>query len=136
MVLSLCAIVRTVQSANSVRIVFCIFMSVLWSTLEVASSRRSILVFLSKARAKQINCLCPTLFCVNDLSFSFDYSCFIIKNGKLELTLSCRHLRYTRKIAFLANFAQTLWDALSPMLSITRNRWRPQKGLYWSSMCH
>lgn len=55
------AIVRTVQSANSLRIVVWIKLSVSKSTAAVASSRMRILALRSKARARHTNCLCPTL---------------------------------------------------------------------------
>ncbi len=55
------AIVRTVQSENLTRIVFCIKLSVLWSMAAVASSSMRIFVFLSSALVKQINCRWPTL---------------------------------------------------------------------------
>lgn len=59
-VFNLCAIVRTVQSLNSVRIVLCIKSSVSKSTAAVASSRMRTLVFLNRALLKQISCLWPT----------------------------------------------------------------------------
>ena len=55
------AIVNTVQSENWLRMVFWMSSSVLWSIEAVASSSIRILVFLSKARAKHISCLWPTL---------------------------------------------------------------------------
>jgi len=61
MVLMRWAIVSTVQSANSRRIVFCINSSVSMSTAAVASSRTRILVLRSSVRARQISCFWPTL---------------------------------------------------------------------------
>nr|GMC67110.1 hypothetical protein SOVF_194470 [Ipomoea batatas] len=55
------ATVITVQSANSVLIVFCRIMSVALSIDAVASSSTKILLFLNKARPRQNNCLCPIL---------------------------------------------------------------------------
>lgn len=57
MVLSLCAMVSTVQSANSVRMVAWIRSSVSRSTAAVASSSTRIFVFRSKARARHTSCL-------------------------------------------------------------------------------
>ncbi len=62
MVLSLCAMVSTVQWENSLRMVFWIRSSVSRSTAAVASSRISIRDFLSKARARHSSCLWPTLW--------------------------------------------------------------------------
>ncbi len=59
--LSLWAIVSTVHSANSVRIVAWIRSSVSRSTAAVASSRMRTLVFRSKARARHTNWRWPTL---------------------------------------------------------------------------
>ena len=59
-VFNLWAMVKTVQSANSFRRVDWIKSSVSWSTVAVASSRTKTFVFLSKALARQINCLWPT----------------------------------------------------------------------------
>jgi len=61
MVLILCAIVRTVHSANSVRIVDWIRLSVSRSTDAVASSRIRTLVLRSRARARHTSCFWPTL---------------------------------------------------------------------------
>nr|GLL20095.1 hypothetical protein SOVF_194470 [Ipomoea trifida] len=55
------ATVITVQSANSVLIVFCRIMSVALSIDAVASSSTKILLFLNIARPRQNNCLCPIL---------------------------------------------------------------------------
>lgn len=60
-VLSLWAIVITVQSGNWLLIVSRIKASISTSTAAVASSRIRILDFLSKALAKQSNWRCPTL---------------------------------------------------------------------------
>lgn len=60
-VFNLWAIVNTVQSLNSSRIVLWMRSSVSRSTAAVASSKMRTLVFLSRARAKQMSCLCPTL---------------------------------------------------------------------------
>ena len=60
-VFSLCAMVNTVLSANSRRMVFWISSSVSRSTAAVASSRTRILLFLNSARARHINCRWPTL---------------------------------------------------------------------------
>lgn len=57
----LCATVITVQSANSVRMVFCIIASVALSIDAVASSRTNIFRLFNNARPKQNNCLCPML---------------------------------------------------------------------------
>lgn len=57
MVLSLCAMVKTVQSSNWVLMVDWIRSSVSRSMAAVASSRTKILVFLSRARAKHTSCL-------------------------------------------------------------------------------
>jgi len=48
--------VSTVQSLNSVAIVFCMRESVSRSTAAVASSRINTLLFFSKLLAKQISC--------------------------------------------------------------------------------
>lgn len=61
MVLRRCAMVRTVQSSNWVRIVDCIRLSVSRSTAAVASSKTRILVFLRRARARQTSCRWPKL---------------------------------------------------------------------------
>lgn len=61
MVLSLCAIVSTVQSLNWERIVRWIKSSVSRSTAAVASSRTNTLVLRSSARPRHTNCLWPTL---------------------------------------------------------------------------
>lgn len=53
MVLRRWAMVRTVQSSNCVRIVDWMSVSVSRSTAAVASSKTKILVFLSKALARQ-----------------------------------------------------------------------------------
>ena len=55
MVLSLWAMVMTVQSGNSERMVFWMRSSVSRSTAAVASSRTRILVFLRRARARHTN---------------------------------------------------------------------------------
>ncbi|CAB0007606.1 unnamed protein product [Nesidiocoris tenuis] len=55
------AIVSTVHDLNSDLIVFWIKSSVSKSTAAVASSSTKTLVFLKRARAKQISCLCPKL---------------------------------------------------------------------------
>lgn len=60
-VLSLCAMVNTVQSSNWVLIVDWMRSSVSRSIAAVASSRMRILVFLRRARAKHTSCLWPTL---------------------------------------------------------------------------
>ena len=65
MVFSRWAIVRTVQSANSLRMVFWIRSSVSKSTAAVASSRTKILVLRSKARARHTNWRWPTLMNTN-----------------------------------------------------------------------
>ena len=62
MVLSLCAMVNTVRSANSRRIVCWMSSSVSRSTAAVASSRTKILLLRSSARAKHTNCRWPTLW--------------------------------------------------------------------------
>ena len=69
-VCSLCAIVRTVHSANSCRIVCCMRASVFMSTAAVASSNTNILVFLKMLLAKDINCFCPTLKNVNKININ------------------------------------------------------------------
>ena len=56
-----CAIVQTVQFLNSVRMIFCMRLSVAVSTDAVASSSTSILACLSKARPRETSCRCPTL---------------------------------------------------------------------------
>ena len=61
MVLSLWAMVRTVQSANSVRIVFWMRSSDSKSTAAVASSRINTFVFRSNVRARHTNWRWPTL---------------------------------------------------------------------------
>ena len=55
------ATVMTVQSANSLLIVFCRMASVALSIDAVASSRTSILLLFSRARPRQNSCLCPML---------------------------------------------------------------------------
>lgn len=60
-VLSLWAMVKTVQSSNWVRMVDWMRSSVSRSIAAVASSRMRILVFLRRARAKHTSCLWPTL---------------------------------------------------------------------------
>ena len=55
------ATVITVESANSVLIIFCKIMSVALSIDEVASSSTNTLLFLSKARPRQNCCRCPML---------------------------------------------------------------------------
>ena len=62
MVLSLWAMVSTVRSANSRRIVSWMRSSVSMSTAAVASSRTRILLLRSSARAKHTNCRWPTLW--------------------------------------------------------------------------
>ena len=61
MVLSLWAMVNTVQSANSRRIVCWMSSSVSRSTADVASSRIKIFPLRRSARAKHTSCLSPTL---------------------------------------------------------------------------
>ena len=61
MVLSLWAIVRTVQLANSLRIVVWMRSSVSRSTAAVASSSTSILDLRNNARARHTSWRCPTL---------------------------------------------------------------------------
>lgn len=61
MVFSLCAMVSTVLSLNSVLMVFWIRSSVSMSTAAVASSRIRILDFLRRVLARQTSCLWPTL---------------------------------------------------------------------------
>lgn len=61
-VLSLWAMVKTVQSSNWVRMVDWMRSSVSRSIAAVASSRMRILVFLRRARAKHTSCLWPTLY--------------------------------------------------------------------------
>jgi len=56
-----CAIVQTVQSLNSLLIIFCIRLSVAVSTDAVASSSTSIFDCFSRARPKETSCRCPTL---------------------------------------------------------------------------
>lgn len=60
-VLSLCAIVKMVQSSNWVLMVDWMRLSVSRSIAAVASSRMRILVFLRSALAKHTSCLWPTL---------------------------------------------------------------------------
>lgn len=60
-VLSLCAMVKTVQFSNWVLMVDWMRSSVSRSIAAVASSRIRILVFLRRARAKHTSCRCPTL---------------------------------------------------------------------------
>lgn len=55
------ATVITVQSSNSVRMVFCKIKSVALSIDAVASSSTNIRLLLKSARPKQNNCLCPML---------------------------------------------------------------------------
>ena len=62
MVLSLCAMVNTVRSANSRRMVCWMSSSVSRSTAAVASSRTRTLLLRSSARAKHTNCRWPTLW--------------------------------------------------------------------------
>jgi hypothetical protein len=59
-VFNLWAMVKTVQSLNSVLMVLWIKSSVSKSTAAVASSKTSTFVFLNNALLRQINCLCPT----------------------------------------------------------------------------
>ena len=61
MVLSRCAIVKTVECWNSRRIVSCIRASVARSTAAVASSSTSTLERRRRALAKHNSCLCPML---------------------------------------------------------------------------
>lgn len=61
MVLRRWAMVRTVQSSNCVRIVDWMSVSVSRSTAAVASSKTRILVFLSRALARQTSWRCPRL---------------------------------------------------------------------------
>lgn len=56
-----CAMVHTVQSLNSVRIIFWIRLSVAVSTEAVASSSTSIFDCFSSARPRETSCRCPTL---------------------------------------------------------------------------
>ena len=56
-----CAMVQTVHSLNSLRIIFCIRLSVAVSTDAVASSSTSILDCCSRARPRATSCRCPTL---------------------------------------------------------------------------
>lgn len=56
-----CAMVQTVQSLNSLRIIFWIRLSVAVSTDAVASSSTSILDCCSRARPRATSCRCPTL---------------------------------------------------------------------------
>lgn len=56
-----CAMVRTVQCANSFLMVVWIRLSVSRSTAAVASSRINMRDFLSSARARHSSCRCPTL---------------------------------------------------------------------------
>uniref|UniRef100_A0A6B0U2Q1 Putative secreted protein n=1 Tax=Ixodes ricinus TaxID=34613 RepID=A0A6B0U2Q1_IXORI len=58
---SLCAIVITVVFWNSEWMVSLISWSVARSTDDVASSKTSTLLCLSRARARHTNCLCPEL---------------------------------------------------------------------------
>lgn len=57
-----CAMVRTVQWENSLRMVVWIKSSVSRSTAAVASSRIKMRDFLNRARARHNSCLCPTLW--------------------------------------------------------------------------
>ena len=70
-VLSRCAMVITVESLNSLRMVCWIRSSVSKSTAAVASSRMRILVFRRSARARQTNCRCPTLNIANENNSEF-----------------------------------------------------------------
>lgn len=65
MVLRRCAMVSTVQWANSLRMVLWMRSSVSRSTAAVASSRMSMRDFRSRARAKQSSCLWPRLVQTN-----------------------------------------------------------------------
>lgn len=56
-----CAMVSTVQSLNSVRIIFWMRLSVAVSTDAVASSSTSIFDCFSRARPRETSCRCPTL---------------------------------------------------------------------------
>lgn len=56
-----CAMVQTVQSLNSFRIIFWIRLSVAVSTEAVASSSTSIFDCCSRARPRATSCRCPTL---------------------------------------------------------------------------
>lgn len=94
MVLSLCAIVKTVQSSNCVRIVDWIRSSVSRSMAAVASSRIRILVFLRRARAKQTSCLWPTLSNEKFLPFLFKYDLLNLR-GKTEYCSSSVYLRFS-----------------------------------------
>ena len=73
----LCATVTTVQSSNSVLIIFWRLASVVLSTEAVASSRISIFLLLSNARPKQHNCRCPML--------QFEPSCRTVIKAKKTL---------------------------------------------------
>ena len=70
MVFNLWAMVITVHSLNSVRIVFWMRSSVSRSTAAVASSRTRILVFLRRALARQTNWRWPTLEAENKWYFN------------------------------------------------------------------
>ena len=113
--LTRCAMVMTVQSLNSFRMVFWMSASVSISTAAVASSRTRIFDRRSRALARQTNCRCPTLamhreqqtyikrmvkthiifssFCIpniNDLTQNISY----LSRGTLELqclTCKCHH---------------------------------------------
>ena len=83
-VFNLWAMVRIVQSANSVRIVLWISSSVSRSTAAVASSRMRIFVLRSSVLARQTSCLWPTL--KNATLFQFENN-----NTNYNLVASCPH---------------------------------------------
>ena len=106
MVLSLWAMVNTVQFENSLRIVFCMSSSVLWSTEAVASSSIKIFVFRSRARAKHTSWRWPTLFFKANKN-SFERCVFLIRLcrnlyiNKQQILISrqktCKKKKKTRK---------------------------------------
>ena len=139
MVLSLWAIVMTVHSLNSFRIVAWIRSSVSKSTAAVASSKMSTLVLRSKARAKQINCRCPTLKFSppsdaswsspvgRDLTNVFKWAC-----SKAAHTSSSVYESKGSK--FILKVPENRTGSCGIIVSRERNAWRPKSAILMPSM--
>ena len=91
MVLSLWAMVNTVRSANSRRIVCWMSSSVSKSTAAVASSRTKILLLRSSARAKHTNWRWPTLWSTASMNNLF-FTCNKVKKEKVR---QVNHLKFS-----------------------------------------
>lgn len=102
------AIVMTVQSANSFRIVFWMSSSVSRSTAAVASSRTRTFVFRRRVLARQTSCRCPTLnseqtFPVQSLIIITNDN--IIKNFLIfNLLILCKHFKHSENCKFVGHF--------------------------------